>query len=109
MSRSVNVPEVLMGAVLKTWNSEPIWWAACAPHGAMSVPITEEELFVVWSAKVLQNWKGLVGSTRPGSPYFEVTHNGNNGVTYVDVYKKINNMSLYNGQLIGQQTKGENK
>lgn len=92
MSRLVNVPEALMGAVLKTWNSEP--------RGEMSVPITEEELFVVWSAKVLQNWKGLVGSTRPGSPYFEVTHNGNNGVTYVDVYKKIDHRELFEGKVI---------
>lgn len=92
MSRSVNVPEALMGAVLKTWNS--------APRGEMSVPIMEEELFVVWSSKVLQNWKGLVGSTRPGSPYFEVTHNGNNGVTYVDVYKKIDHIELFEGKVI---------
>ena len=100
MSRSVNVPEALMGAVLKTWNSEPTWWVAYEPHGAMSVPITEEELFVVWSSKVLQNWKGLVGSTRPGSPYFEVTHNGNNGVTYVEVYKKIDHRELFEGKVI---------
>lgn len=92
MSRSVNVPEALIGAVLTVWNE--------SPQGEMSVPIMEEELFVVWSAKVLQNWKGLVGSTRPGSPYFEVTHNGNNGITYVDVYKKIDHKDLFEGKVI---------
>lgn len=92
MSRSVNVPEALMGAVVTVWNE--------SSQGEMSVPIMEEELFVVWSSKVLQNWKGLVGSTRPGSPYFEVTHNGNNGVTYVDVYKKIDHIELFEGKVI---------
>ena len=105
MSRSVNVPNELIAAVVKAWNSEP--------HGGMSVPIIEEELFVVWSSKVLQNWKGLVGilrrsgrypwgsgSTLPGSPYFEVTHNGNNGVTYVDVYQKIDHIELFEGKVI---------
>ena len=92
MSRSVNVPNELIAAVLTAWNSEP--------RGEMSVPIMEEELFVVWSSKVLQNWKGLVGSTRPGSPYFEVTHNGNNGITYVDVYKKIDHKDLFEGKVI---------
>ena len=92
MSRTVHVPEALMRAVVKAWNSEP--------RGEMSIPIMEEELFVVWSSKVLQNWKGLVGSTRPGSPYFEVTHNGNNGVTYVDVYKKIDHRELFEGKVI---------
>lgn len=102
MSRSVNVPEALMGAVLKTWNSYEVagYSTSDEPRGEMSVPIMEEELFVVWSAKVLQNWKGLVGSTRPGSPYFEVTHNGNNGVTYVDVYKKIDHIELFEGKVI---------
>ena len=115
MSRSVNVPEVLINAVVAAWNSEP--------RGVMSVPITEEELFVVWSSKVLQNWKGLVGSTRPGSPYFEVTHNGNNGITYVDAYTKIDHRELFDGGVLwatswpslrplstnGKNTKGENK
>ena len=92
MSRSVNVPNELIAAVVKVWNE--------SPQGGMRVPIMEEELFVVWSAKVLQNWKGLVGSTRPGSPYFEVTHYGNNGITYVDIYKKIDHKELFEGKVI---------
>lgn len=51
----------------------------------MQVPAGD--LMVVWTSKVLQNWKGLVAVK--GSPlYFEVTHNGNTGETYVDIYKK---------------------
>ena len=100
MSRSVNVPEALIGAVLTVWNESPQGEWSPSSIRTMSVPIMEEELFVVWSAKVLQNWKGLVGSTRPGSPYFEVTHNGNNGVTYVDVYKKIDHRELFEGKVI---------
>lgn len=92
MSKILNVTNELTAAVVKAWNE--------SPQGEMSVPIMEEELFVVWSAKVLQNWKGLVSSTRPGSPYFEVTHNGNNGVTYVDVYKKIDQKQLFEGEVL---------
>lgn len=47
-----------------------------------------EDLFVVWSVKVLQNWKALVSAPGKGVPYYEVTHNGDTGQTYVDVYEK---------------------
>ena len=92
MSEIVNVPKELTAAVVKVWNE--------SLESEMRDRIMEEDLFVVWSSKVLQNWKGLVGSTRPKSPYFEVTHNGNNGVTYVDVYKKIDHKELYEGEVI---------
>lgn len=54
-----------------------------------SVPIELDDVFVVWFCKTLQNWKALVSTTRDNSPYYEVTHNGDTGETYIDVYTKV--------------------
>ncbi|MCB5701415.1 DUF6275 family protein [Megasphaera elsdenii] len=53
--------------------------------------ITMDDVFVVWFAKTLQNWKCLVSTTVSDGMYYEVTHNGDKGETYVDVYKKWEN------------------
>ena len=36
--------------------------------------ITEEDVFVVWFCKTLQNWKALVSTTVSDGMYYEVTH-----------------------------------
>ena len=33
------------------------------------------EVFTVWKAKVLQNWKYLISSTLPDGMYYEMTYN----------------------------------
>lgn len=53
--------------------------------------LTMDDVFVVWFAKTLQNWKCLVSTTVSDGMYYEVTHNGDKGETYVDVYKKWEN------------------
>ncbi|WP_302488981.1 DUF6275 family protein [uncultured Mitsuokella sp.] len=53
--------------------------------------ITIEDVYVVWFAKTLQNWKALVSTNIPDGMYYEVTHNGDKNETYVDVYKKWEN------------------
>ena len=53
--------------------------------------ITEEDVFIVWSCKVLQNNKALVSTTVPDGMYYEITHNGDKNETYVDAYKKWEN------------------
>lgn len=53
--------------------------------------ITQDDVYVVWFCKTLQNWKCLVSTTVPDGLYFEVTHNGARNETYVDVYKKCEN------------------
>lgn len=53
--------------------------------------LTMDDVFVVWFAKTLQNWKCLVSTTVPDGMYYEVTHNGDKNETYVDVYKKWGN------------------
>lgn len=51
-----------------------------------------DEVYVVWSSKVLQNWKCLVSTTLPDGMYYEVTYNGNAGEAYIDAYKKFDNV-----------------
>ena len=56
--------------------------------------ITENDVFVVWFCKTLQNWKALVSTTVSDGMYYEVTHNGDKGETYLDVYKKWENVCI---------------
>ena len=53
--------------------------------------LTMDDVFVVWFAKTLKNWKCLVSTTVSDGMYYEVTHNGDKNETYVDVYKKWEN------------------
>ena len=54
----------------------------------------DDEIFVVWSCKTLQNKKALLSASFKGAPYFEITYNGDKDETYVDVYKKESNYVL---------------
>ena len=61
--------------------------------------IKEEDCFVVWFSKTLQNWKALVSTNRIKSgekcgDYAEITHNGDKKETYVDVYAKVSNRAI---------------
>ena len=56
--------------------------------------ITEDDVFVVWFCKILQNWKALVSTTVSDGMYYEVTHNGDKGETYLDAYKKWENVCI---------------
>lgn len=49
------------------------------------------ELYVVWFAKILKNWKALVSTTLEDGMYYEVTYNGEKRETYLDAYKKVVN------------------
>lgn len=56
--------------------------------------ITFDEIFIVWYAKTLQNWKALVCTYRADGYYYELTYNGDKAETYVDVYKKLSNETI---------------
>ena len=55
-------------------------------------PITEEDVYVVWSCKILQNNKALLSTTVPDGMYYECTYNGDKDEIYVDAYKKWENI-----------------
>ena len=53
--------------------------------------IPEDEIYVVWLCKILQNNKALVSTIRPDGMYYELTFNGDTGHLYVDAYRKVDN------------------
>lgn len=58
------------------------------------IAITEEDVYVVWFCKTLQNWKALLSTTLPDGQYYEVTFNGDKQEIYLDVYKKWENKCI---------------
>lgn len=58
------------------------------------VTFSEDEVYVVWACKTLQNWKTLVSTTLPDGMYYEVTFNGDKDETYLDAYKKFDNVRI---------------
>lgn len=56
--------------------------------------LTIEDTFIVWFSKTLQNWKALVSTTVSDGMYYELTHNGDKGETYLDAYKKWDNKCI---------------
>ena len=55
-------------------------------------PDPDFSVYVVWFAKTLQNWKALASTTLPDGMYYEVTYNGDKQETYLDAYKKFDNV-----------------
>jgi len=51
-------------------------------------------VYVVWFTYILGNWKALVSTTRADSMYYEVTYDSRNKVTYLDPYKKMDNITI---------------
>lgn len=56
------------------------------------VTFERDDVYLVWFSKTLQNWKALVSTTLPDGMYYEVTYNGDAGETYIDAYKKFENV-----------------
>ena len=54
------------------------------------------EVYTVWKAKILQNWKYLLSSTLPDGMYYELTYNGDKREWYLDAYKKFENRVIPN-------------
>ena len=56
--------------------------------------ITEDDVFIVWMCKPLQNSKALASTTLFDGMYYELTFNGNKQELYVDAYKKWQNFTV---------------
>ena len=56
--------------------------------------ITEDDVFVVWMCKTLQNSKALVSTTLFDGMYYELTYNGDKKDLYLDAYKKWENKCI---------------
>lgn len=53
--------------------------------------INENDVFIVWQVKALQNWKALLSTMLFDGMYYELTYNGDKKELYVDCYKKWEN------------------
>lgn len=56
--------------------------------------IKEENVFVVWQCKTLQNNKALLSTTVSDGMYYELTYNGDKKELYFDAYKKWENKCI---------------
>lgn len=56
--------------------------------------IKEDDVFVVWSCKTLQNNKALLSTLVPDGMYYELTYNGDKHQLYLDAYKKWENQCI---------------
>ena len=59
-----------------------------------NMKITEEDVFIVWSCKTLQNNKALLSTTISDGMYYEFTYNGDKKELYLDAYKKWENIAI---------------
>lgn len=59
-----------------------------------AVELTMDDVYVVSFTFVLGSWKALVSTTVPDGMYYEVTYNRAKGETYLDAYKKFDNVCI---------------
>ena len=57
--------------------------------------ITEDDVFIVWQCKVLQNSKAMASTTLFDGMYYELTYNGDKKELYLDAYKKWENQCIH--------------
>ena len=63
-----------------------------------------DEVYVVWFAYVLGGWKALVSTTVNDGMYYEVTYDRVNERTYLDAYKKWENVCIPDGEVLHKFT-----
>lgn len=56
--------------------------------------IADFSLHVVWFSYILGGWKAMISSSIPDSMYYEVTHSVVTQDTYLDAYKKFENVVI---------------
>ena len=56
--------------------------------------ITDNDVYIVWECKTLQNNKALLSTTLYDGMYYEITFNGDKNEIYFDAYKKFENRCI---------------
>ena len=60
-------------------------------------PEAHFDTYIVWKAKILQNWKYLISTSLLDGMYYELTYNGDKREWYLDAYKKFENRVIAQG------------
>lgn len=60
--------------------------------------LTTNDVYIVWFCYILGGWKALVSTTIVDGMYYEVTYNKEKGETYLDAYKKWENICIKDGE-----------
>jgi hypothetical protein len=55
------------------------------------------DVYVTWFSKTLKSWKALVSTRLLDGMYYEVTYDGDKRRTYLDAYKKFDNVTIEDG------------
>lgn len=96
MAEALPLEELLVAQLEKEdkylWRAKDLVRRYITEHLEKTDPIPEYDVYVVWFCKTLQHWKALVSTSLPDGMYYEVTHNGSAGETYLDAYKKFKNV-----------------
>ena len=58
------------------------------------IQISEDDVYIVWQCKTLQNNKALASTTLADGMYYELTYNGDKNQLYLDAYKKWENQCI---------------
>lgn len=61
------------------------------------VTFSSDEVYIVWFCYILGGWKALISTTLPDGMYYEVTHTAVKKETYIDAYKKFDNICIPDG------------
>lgn len=56
--------------------------------------VSEDDVYIVWMCKTLQNSKALASTTLFDGMYYEITYNGDKKEVYLDAYKKRENKAI---------------
>ena len=59
-----------------------------------NIELTIDQVYIVWFAKTLQNWKAILSTDISDGMLYEVTYNGDKKESYVDSYKKWKNKKV---------------
>lgn len=52
------------------------------------------DVYVVWFCYILGRWKALISTNVQDNMYYEVTYDRDKNVTYIDAYRKIENIEV---------------
>lgn len=65
-----------------------------------SVFLTTDDVYVVWFCYILGGWKCLISTTVTDGMYYEVTYDKRRKATYIDAYKKWENVEVLDADLV---------